>query len=500
MKSAALCLLAITTPACNWVFGIEETLLRDAAISIDAPLPTARLTWLVAVTDPQGVPTTMPEERAISPAPIVEIGRIGEALTAAPIDDTGTIRIPYDYENSTWRLVYQLADDVPHEIHWSTMMGQVPHAIVPLFGRLDRSPIPGPNTTMTMTPSNGMPANHSSPRVFTTGVWTQSQPAFGFPAGPTFTYNLNQSIQLSGPAGAPDAAKGDQVVLVDHITQGTCRTSSGSATFKLQLADGASTTISADPWTNTGKVVVVTADPLEDPVRVALAASTGTGNVTTIVQLGPAASSTMPGFTQRGPERVPQLGLRGPLLLPMLDCTDLTGTMPPYNLPDALSVFPQVAHIQLIADRTVVGGPTLTYGLAAIKPIATGAAAFDIDVAMPVPPFMLGSVDVAVTDGAPLPGGSDPLVLTFDIEPNAVSDYYEVALHRVSGMALTLERVYTILAPTLTFERSVLTAGATYVLEIRAFRGAPDARAADFTRYLSTQSSAVVWSHTFVPL
>jgi hypothetical protein len=36
------------------------------------------------------------------------------------------------------------------------------------------------------------------------------------------------------------------------------------------------------------------------------------------------------------------------------------------------------------------------------------------------------------------------------------------------------------------------------VFEIRAFRGAPDASVADFTRYESAQSSATVWTRTFV--
>lgn len=502
MRSAALCLLAIAAPACNWVFGIDTTLLVDAAPPGESVLPPARLSWLVAVTDPQGIPAAAHQYRGITPAPSVKIGRIGQPLIDVGIDDTGTFHIPEDYETSTWRLVYELADGIPREIHWSTVADRIPHAILPLFGRLERDPIPGPNTTMTMTPSNGMPTTHVGPIVFTTGVWTQSLPTFSFPAGPTFNQDLNQSVPLSGELGAPDQAKGDLVVLADHVTAGSCRVSSGSAAFKLGLTNGPSTTINAEAWANSGAMTTVTA-PASDKVRVGLAALTGTANVTTVVQLGPAPSATMPAFTQRGPQRVPQLGLRGPLMFPMLDCTNPSlgvTPLPTYNLPDALSVFPQLAHIQLTADRTVPGGPTLTHGLAGVRVIAAGRADFVIDVAMPVPPFMLGSVDLSTTDGAPFTAGTEPLVLTFgaEVAAGAVTNYYEVVLHRIEGMSTIIEHIYTIMDPTLTLDSSVFTAGRTYVFELRAYNGAPDVRAADFTRYMPTQASAVVWTHTFV--
>ena len=184
----------------------------------------------------------------------------------------------------------------------------------------------------------------------------------------------------------------------------------------------------------------------------------------------------------------------------VLDCGDIPNPMPSYDLPRALSVFPQVAHLQVTADRIVSGGPTLTHGLAAVMPIVNDRAQFDINVAMPLVPYMLGSIDLASTDGIRIPAGSDPLVLTFNRETDGLADYYDVLLHRVSGTSTVVERVYTIVAPTLTIERSILTAGTEYVFEIRAFRGAPKAKLTDFTEYLPTQSSAVVWTHTFIPL
>jgi hypothetical protein len=173
MRHVAICLFAIATPACNWVFGIEDTVRTDGGTGTptDGPLPVARLTYLVAESA-QGMPAN-PVLAPIVPAPTVEIGRLDGELMPASYESDGSIRLPYEFADGTqpWRLVYQLANDVPHEIHWNPLVGSSPHAVVPMFGRLDRAPIPGPNTVVSLTPMGG-PAQHRGPRVFTTGVWT----------------------------------------------------------------------------------------------------------------------------------------------------------------------------------------------------------------------------------------------------------------------------------------------------------------------------------------
>ena len=103
------------------------------------------------------------------------------------------------------------------------------------------------------------------------------------------------------------------------------------------------------------------------------------------------------------------------------------------------------------------------------------------------------------SDGVLLAGGSGSVVLTFGIETGqTVAEYYEVVLHRVSGGSTIPERAFTITGPSLTIERSVLAAATEYIFEIRAFRGAPGARDADFTRYSPAQTSAVMWTHSFI--
>jgi hypothetical protein len=194
------------------------------------------------------------------------------------------------------------------------------------------------------------------------------------------------------------------------------------------------------------------------------------------------------------------LALRGPLILTLLDCTDLDlAALPVFDRPDALIDFPEIAHLQLTTSRTVAGGPTLTSGLVAVAPVATtNTVALDLSVAAPVAPILLGGADLSAADGVPLPVGTGMLELRFAVESGNRSDYFDVVLHRVMGGSTVVERIYTITEPTLAIDREVLASGATYVLELRAFRGATDAPIGDFTRYLPAQSSAVVYTRTFV--
>ncbi len=497
MKRAALCLLVIAAPGCNWLLGIDETLLAppEDGPPGDAPLPVARLTYLSAVTTAQGGPSIDYEYPAISPPPTVKYGRIAEALTDSTINAAGEVPVPYAYEDSTYRLVYQLANDIPREVHWTPMLNRGPHAIVPLYGRVDRAPIPGPNTTMTVDPP-GAPATHVGPRIFTTGVWTESQPVFPVPAGTAFTYNLNSSTQLSGPPGAPDPARGDNVILVDYQTTASCRRSVGSGAARLMLTDGPSSTLSSVAWGITSAPLPPTTNPtFGDTVRVALlAGSSNTAIVQTVIQVGPSPNARMPAFSVR----TPQLPLRGPLLLAMLHCTasDITN-LPAFHIPTVLVDFPVLANLQLAADRVVSGGPRLTHGFSLVQPV-TNPLMFELTIGAAIGPFMLGPDDIGATDRAMLTAGTGPLTLSFTTESVGMpAEYYDIVLHRVTGTSTVPERAYTIIGTSLMIEREILAAASEYVFEIRGYLGAPDVRLADFRNYLPTQSSAVVWTHTF---
>jgi len=497
MRSAALCLLAIATPACNWVFGLDATSLADGGPPGDGPMPTARLTWMIALTDPQGLPVAAAALQPIVPAPPIMAGRVDGPLAPLEYRPDGTFEVPYAFGASKYRFAYQLANDLPREIQWTPMEGRPAHAIVPVSGRLDRASIPGPNASYSLTPLGSPPAQHRGPRVLTTGIWTESQAVFPVPPGATFNYNFNSSIQLSGPPGAPERAKGDLVVLVDFANNGACRVSEGSAAFRVDLIDGASIPVTSEAWTYAARGASGTGNGPENYVRAArIIGETMASVVTTRTRIGPAPSTAMPAFT----ERVPSLGLRSPVILPLVDCTNADlAALPAFGEPGSLQPFEMLALHQLTVARTVPGGPTLEGGLSAVAPVTdAGSFVLDFAVAIPTPPFLLGDRELSTTDQLPLPAGMGPVVLTFGVEVGKQASYYDVVLHRVAGSSAIAERVYTVAEPTVTIDRAVFAAGTEYVLEIRAYQGAPEAAVGDFTSYLQTQSSAVAWTHTFV--
>jgi len=496
MRSAALCLLAIVAPACNWVLGLDPTQLVDAGPPGDGPLPVARLTWMVALTDAQGMPVALPDFRPIAPAPTIMAGRVDGPLAPLEYRDDGTFEVPYAFGASKYRFAYQLPNDLPREMQWTPTEGRPAHAVVPVSGRLERASIPGPNATFSLTPLGSPPAQHRAPRVVTTGIWTESQPVFPVPAGATFNYNFNSSIQLSGPPGAPESAKRDLVVLIDFGNNGTCRSSEGSAAFRVDLVDGLSIPTMSETWAFAGRGATGSGDGAENYVRAAgIIGSTQTSVVTTRTRIGPTPSTTMPAFT----ERVASLGLRAPVILPLIDCTGANlSTLPAFGEPISLQPFDMLAIHQLTVSRTVSGGPTLEGGLSAVAPVAdAGPFVLEFAAAIPTPPFMLGDREISTTDQLQLPAGTGPVVLSFGVELGRQANYYDVVLHRVAGTSTIAERVYTVAEPTVTIDRTVFTTATEYVFEIRAYQGAPEAAVGDFTRYLPTQSSAVAWTHTF---
>lgn len=502
MRSAALCLLALAAPGCNWVFGIDATVRTDAGMGdpTDGPLPFARLSYMVA-DSAQGMPVS-PALAPILPAPTVEIGRLDGALMPAIYQTDGTIRLPYDFADGTrpWRLVYQLANDVPHEVQWNPLVGSSPHAVVPIFGRLDRALIPGPNTAVSLTPM-ASPLLHRNPRVFTTGVWTESQ-QLSPPPGANVTHNLNDSLQLSGPPGAPEAARGDLIFLVDFTPTTICRSAEGSAAFSVPLVDGVSMptpSSSTGTWSFTSRSVAVSGDTITNRLRAATITGADPSELTQRLMIGRSPSTVMPAFSRR----LFNAALRVPVMLTLQDCTNAdVANLPTFGQPPSLVDYPEIVHLQLSAPRTVSGGPTLYSGLSTLTPTTgttSGAAALDFSVASALPPFTLGGSDLANLDRVQLAAGTEPLELMFAVEAAPQkTDYYEVILHRVTGTSIVAERIYTITAPPLRIDRTLLANNAEYVIEIRAFNGAPGAAVGDFTRYTPTQSSAVVFTHTFL--
>lgn len=189
----------------------------------------------------------------------------------------------------------------------------------------------------------------------------------------------------------------------------------------------------------------------------------------------------------------------------MLECTNAGfGLSPLYNLPDSLAIFPQVAHLQISAERTLTNGPTVVSSLAIVKPVVADMANLALTISLPQPPFTFGpaggaTTDLALQDGAQLPASTGPLVLTFANEgpPEVAADYYDVILHRVANNSATAERIFTVTSPAVTIASADLAPATTYVFEIRALIGAPDIGVAGFARFSPVQQAATVWTRTF---
>ena len=111
---------------------------------------------------------------------------------------------------------------MPHEVQWLPD-GLQGHLTVPVFGRIQRDPVPSGGGYQ-ITPPNA-PATYTFPRVFTTGLWTEGSASHN---GTTVDYDFSNATSLSGAKGRPDPSFGDHALLVDYITDGNgCRVAVG---------------------------------------------------------------------------------------------------------------------------------------------------------------------------------------------------------------------------------------------------------------------------------
>jgi hypothetical protein len=111
-----------------------------------------------------------------------------------------------------------------------------------------------------------------------------------------------------------------------------------------------------------------------------------------------------------------------------------------------------------------------------------------------------GTVDLAGdSEQLDLGAASGPFTLAFvpEIGADVGADYFDVTLHRLDGSALVTERVYTVTEPTVRIDGAHLPPGAEYVLQIRSFRGHPNARQGDFRPVDYPYGSAIVFTRTF---
>jgi len=506
----------------------------DAAAGDDALVagPHVVLTWQVAAVTATGLPAPLAYP-AIDPAmaPQIRIATIDGEFQPAEYrttsDQPGWIPIPNEYEHTTWRLEYVLADPdpvrrVPHEVQWTPDEGQG-YLTVPIVGRAPSGAVPASSGYhLTTAP----PATLTRPVVFTTGLWSASTQVTVTNPG-VVDYDFSNATWL-GRQGGLAASQGDRAMLVDFVTDTVnstgCVFANGNGEVPTTAVDlGTSHSNATVSWETTRRMVNSTPVTFDAQLRLQNALGTRDAmllRAKSFRMLGVAPSLAFPGLTSAAPGMLlstpaaPAL-LAMPALLPLQQC--------PYDKmlqdtaqPAALAAFPLILHVQLVDQRSVplaIQGQTVNVALASgieavVVPSDDGsgtgskfqmafpaAIASTIKLTTPVGALDLAGAVDQVAAGSP----SGPFLLDFTLEsgPDLRADYHDVILHRISSGKPVPVRVYTVTQPHVRIDPAVLATSADYVFEIRTYKGHPQAAHGDFRPVDYPYGAAIIFSRTF---
>ena len=512
---------------CNRIFGIAETQPWDA----NPDMPHVVLTWQLATTSPSGAPSGALEYPpfATGAAPRIQIAtRDGQFTEVGYSSDThtpGWILVPPEFflkapgasTAATWRLAYTLPGGVPHEVQWAPA-DKLGHLVVPMVGRIDRSVVPtGSGYKITLPNLDTNTTTLHAPSVLTTGLWTTG--LTGPLSGKTVDYDFANASSLSGPPGIPDAAQGDRAFLIDYQVNPDnngilCTAAVGStALTQLALTAGGHTAQDAD-WDTLRQRV--TSELPGNALFTRLGA--GLGALSTMISsteskfvFGAVPSTSFPGLIGSAP----LLRLPVPVMQTLLSCPQgpqSQGPMTPSAIPMAaqptlLGDFPTVVHVQLVQARPVGAlGVTLYSGMETVIAASAGGgfrmsfpAAIPTQITLATP--AAGRVDlVDNTDQIAIGAPTGAFTLGFAPEAGVGlrADYYDVYLHRITTDGkLAPVRIYTVTAPEVRIDGSVLATGTNYVFEIRSYAGHVMAPRGDFAPVDYPYGSAVVFTRTF---
>jgi hypothetical protein len=510
---------------CNQIFGITPTQPYDAATDVPVDLPHVVLDWQIATvfaagTAQPGAPNPTPGFAPIDPAPRIRLallddpaGKPGDplpALAAAGYSSSdGFIAIPRDYLTQPWRLEYTLSDNVPHEVQWLPDDKQG-HLTVPVFGRLLRDAPPS-GSGYQITPSNP-PSSYGFPRVFTTGLWSEGV-IMPQPTPPTINYDFSAATSLSGALARPDPALGDQALVVDYITDGpsNCHIAVGSAPVIPATLQAGAHSVATATWDAGRKAVKSDGVDLSFITRLTDGmGKLGSFNSVNSFQLfGSAASTDMPGLagTPDG-AKLEGVLMAVPVMATLLSCPYAQNPLPLTAQPSLFDAFPRVLNVQLASIRASLG-VTLIAGMETVVTASAAAATtvgFKIAFPAPIPTTIRLATPASAmvdlggdTDQVAIGPASGTFTLGFTPEVGADlrGDYYDIVLHRIAGGKLTTERIYSVTAPTVRIDGSLLVPGADYVFEIRSYKGHPRAQHGDFTAVDYPYGLAIVFTRTF---
>ncbi|HEX8107330.1 MAG TPA: hypothetical protein VF516_06345 [Kofleriaceae bacterium] len=518
---------------CNRIFGIAATQPWDAGPDVTIDMPHVVLTWQLATTSPSGAPSPQLEYPpfAAGVAPQIRIATLDGpfmpplASYSSDAATPGWILVPRSYFEPSgsppairpWRLEYTLPGGIPHEVQWAPD-DKTSHLVVPMVGRLDRVAVPaGSGYTVTWTSSftfTGM----DTPRVLTTGLWTTGLTGMPLAGAKMVDYDFGNATSLSGPKGSPDPAQGDRGLVVDYLPDPDnkgfqCNVAVASTPLTQLALSGTGHTAETAVW-DTARPKVNSDLPLL-PIEGRL--TNALGPLNTVVSrldsqlaFGVVPSTSFPGLIGSSkdfklPVPVMQTLLQcpvGPNAPGPMDMASIPGTARPTQLGD----FPTAVHVQLVDGRPV---PPLTDPLfSGMETVITASAGGGFQLSFPaaIPTGILlttpagGKVDLInspehVAVGAPT--GAFLLDITPETGVGLRADYYDVYLRRITGTALTVERIYTVTAPEVRIDGARLAPGADYVFEIRSYAGHVMAPRGDFAPVDYPYGSAVVFTRTF---
>jgi hypothetical protein len=494
---------------CNQIFGIGATQ------GIDAPLemPTVKLDWQVATSPVASPAVPVVQFVPISPRPAVRISTLARPFAATAAEDPdqttygadGSIAYPLDYlhpdpPDALWRLEYTLGGGIPHEVQWHPDDTQG-HLTVPVFGRIDRDPIPT-GSGYAVTPTPNPPGGFVAPQVFTTGIWTAGNAP---PSAATIDYDFEDAVSQSGLRGRPDPTRGDRAVLVDFAPVLECRAATGSTELTAVTLQPGVHAAQMPTWDTQLKPVMAPPVGFDFVNRL----STGLGNLQTKIDpasplmFGALVSTDMPGLAA-SPEAAALMNapLPVPVMQTLLQCPFSTLTLPGVAQPAAFDDSLRVLHVQLVATRVSLD-VTLASGM---ETVIASPATTPLQVVFPAPipqQIMLttpdGVVDLTGTvDRLPVgpPGGPFTLAFTPESGADLRADYFDIVLHRFGPTGLTTERIYTVTQPRVQIDGTVLAPDADYVFEIRSYKGHPRVPHGDFSAVEFPYGATIVFTRT----
>ncbi|MGH9888145.1 MAG: hypothetical protein ACREBE_21610, partial [bacterium] len=318
-----------------------------------------------------------------------------------------------------------------------------------------------------------------------------------------------------GKTGRPDPARGDQAFLVDINTdpQG-CQVAVGSVLLdspavQVQPTKTRTTQVPTASWDTQRKAVATDGFDLKLIGRLQNKLGNLHTAVTGTLMFGYAPSLAMPGLAASSSS----LPLPMPVMAPLLQCPyspnpgDGHPGIPPNTAqPGGLGSFPQILHFQLVDPRIVLG-VTLSSGMETVLPSGAMGFAITFPAAIPGQPMLAtpskGVIDLAgdseQIDVGP-PGGVFQLSFTSETSTSEFTvraDYHDVLLRRFDGAKLTTDRIYTVIAPRVQIDGSLLRPDTTYVFEIRTYKGHPAAVHGDFTAIDYPYGAAILFTRTF---